>query len=137
MEAKVIECEIDNLSGLRDVMGLFTMVGSTVVSGMERAKGIHTSSQIDRSADESDLLASLAHERPACLFSATADCNPNKLVKRNKGFGPNCDTYLAYDGSRVAYKSTIEDRIRDAVVTLRADFDMTRKGDRLKDCLLE
>ena len=134
--AKVVEYGIETVAGVRDVFGLFSMASNTVVSGMDHAKRIHTSSQIDRRADESDLLASYSHERPGCLFSSSSDGNPNKLVKRNKGFGTNCDTYNAFDGSSVAFKATLEDKISDAVTTLREGLDMSKKGDRLKDCFL-
>ena len=128
----VARANMKKIGGCLDVFSVFVMMVGATYTGVEHANRLHSSSKVDRAAKDSDLLATLSHDRPAYLFGK----KDGRLNGLTQGFGVNLADYASFDESLNSTKTLIRTWIEDLVSSLTADLDSTDEGDRLQLCMI-
>ena len=118
-----------------DLHSLMVIMVRAQLNGKEYSDRHYASKRVERSALDSDILASLTHDSPPYLFSEKK--NGTTLVEPPKGFGANVIDFNAYDVGSACARKTMEKMIARAVKVLRKRLTSRAASDRLAIVLLE
>jgi hypothetical protein len=103
------------------------------LTGKERADGQHSSERINTSTFENNLLASMGHTRPSCLYSSKG--GTGELVESEKGFGA-CLTYVKWRAGVDSVKKMLMKQLKDFTMGVNGNIKSTDGGYALAKQLL-
>jgi hypothetical protein len=132
----ITDNSITRIGGFIDMFAAFVLMVSPPCTGEQHANRVISSSKASRGAAESDLLATLTHERPPFLFQVSGEGKTVKLAPKANGFGGNMKKFEDYDETSNLVKDQIFTMMQDLVTTLTSDLDFSQPGDRLISCMV-
>jgi hypothetical protein len=101
------------------------------LTGKERADKRHASERINMSMFENNLLASMGHARPGCLYATKG----GTLAESEKGFGA-CLTYAKWRAGVDSFKKMLTKQLKDFTLGVNGDIRSTDGGYALAKQLL-
>ena len=118
-----------------DIMSLMIIMVTKQLSGKEQADKQYSSTRIDRSSLESELIASVSHEAPGCFFSAKM--GGSELTETIDGFGAPMGSYEIWDVGSSCQRIQLTKLLTRKVKALTKLLTTRAPGDRLAKELLD